>query len=264
MLRGRWMQAIALMLILSAMVLGLNLLEDRYRSAFHIPLISGQWEYNLTVPSLIITGVFSVLTILFTQPLAIGQSEWYWKVSGGDEVHVGDVFGWFGSLRLYGKSLWLWLNLFVRYLLWSVAICALPYACILTSVYYFLPRRSETPYLMAAAFLLVFGCLLLLVAVFVLLYVAMRYFLAPYLLVEDNTRRVGAIVRDSVRFSKTYRWDIVKFVLSFIPWFISCYFILPMLYVWPYFFSSSAVLARHIILTARSQSEETTPPPAAG
>lgn len=253
MLKGRWMQAIVIMLILGAMTVGLNLLEDRYRSAFHIPLLSGQWQYNLSTASLIITGIFSVLTILFTQPLAIGQTEWYWRLSGGDDVHVGDVFGWFGSFKLYLKSIWLWLNLFVRSLLWAVAICALPYACILTAVLYFLPRRGQTADLMAAAFLLVFGCLLMLVAVFLLLYVIMRYFLAPYLLVEDNSRRVGEIIRHSVRYSKAYRWEIVKFIFSFIPWFLTCYFVLPLLYVWPYFFSASAVLARHIIYTGRAE-----------
>lgn len=257
------MQAIGILLILGAMTVGLNLLEDRYRAAFNIPLLSGEWQYNLSPASLIITGLFAVLGILFTQPLIMGQTEWYWNLSGGEEVHVGDVFGWFGSLRLYLKSIWLWVNLFVRYLLWAVAFCAVPYGCILVSVFYLLPRRSETFYLMSAAFLLVFGCLLLVVAILMLLYVAMRYFLAPYLLVEDSTRPVGKIIRDSVHFSRKYRWELVKFVLSYILWFITCYFVLPALYVMPYFFSSSAVLARHIIYTARAEQAPGVPPAAA-
>ena len=263
-LKDNWPKAIAIFMILTTMVVGISVLENRYRQAFGIPQEDSQGLLAMNPPSLIISAVFSVLMVLFTQPLSMGQKEWYWRLSGNQEVYVGDVFGWFGSLRLYFKSLWLWLNIYVRYLLWAVAICAVPYAMVFGSVYGLL-RHSTQPVLLAAGVLLmIFGLLLLIAAIFLLLYVVMRYMLASYLMVEDNTRKVGGVIRDSVRYSRSYRGEMFRFFLSFIPWAVLCILIVPLFYVVPYFNASLSVFARHLIFAQRANEKQDPGAPSQG
>ena len=255
-LKDNWAKAIAIFMILTTMVVGISVLESRYRQVFGIPQEDSRGLLSMSLPSLIISAVFSVLMVLFTQPLNMGQKEWYWQLSGHQEVHVGDVFGWFGSLRLYLKSLWLWLNIYVRYLLWAVAFCAVPYAMVYVSAYG-LFRHSTQPVLLATGMLLmILGLLLLFAAIFLLVYILMRYMLASYLMVEDNTRKVGAVIRDSVRYSRNYRGEMFRFYLSFIPWAMLCILIVPLFYVVPYFNASLSVFARHLIFSQRAKEKQ--------
>ena len=263
-LKGNWAKAIAIFMILTTMVIGISVLENRYRLVFGIPQEDSRGMPNVTASSLIISAVFSVLMVLFTQPLSMGQKEWYWRLSGNQEVHVGDVFGWFGSLRLYFKSLWLWLNIYVRYLLWGIVILAVPYAMVFGSVYGLLRHKTEPVMLAVGMLLMIVGLLLMIAALCLLLYVSMRYMLASYLMVEDNTRKVGGVIRDSVRYSRGYRGEMFRFFLSFIPWAVLCFLIMPLFYVVPYFYASLSVFARHLIYARRAAERQSRESPSQG
>lgn len=261
-LRRKWLKAMAIMLLITVLILGFGSLEMAYRAACGVPVLNDNGSYNISPASLIIEAVFTLLVLLFIPPLITGQTEWYWHLTEGEGKGIGEVFGWFGSLRLYFRSVLLALNLFVRFALWFVATCAVPVG-LMVAVYYYFPPKLDTigvydSTTLMFGFLMFFCILLLLCCVFLLCFIMMRYFLAVFLLVEDDSRKIRETVRLSVQYSRRLRWEMLKFQLSFLPWLIFCYFVLPALFVLPYYFASSAVFAKHIIYSQRAREKART------
>jgi uncharacterized membrane protein len=261
-LKGKWMKAVAILLLVSLLTLGFVALEAAFRSAFKVPLYYSDGSMNITVESLIIEAVFAVLVLLFMPPLFTGQAEWYWNLTAESSKGIGEVFGWFGSLRLYLKSVALSLNIFIRCLLWAIPLCVLPVGVIATGYYFFTPVDLNKITLNTSYFVLTVsaGYLLLAFALIVLLGIAIRYFLAVFLLVDDNTRKIREVMRASVKYSKGRRWEMTKFCLSFILWFFTCYLYFPALFVLPYFNSSSTIFAKHLIFTGRAKEKKADAP----
>ncbi|ADU28100.1 DUF975 family protein [Ethanoligenens harbinense] len=249
---GNWTRAMLITLFYLLPMGGVTLLEQGVRQVAGVPQSSGTGLMgalpNVSVPSLILSIIFSVVLFLFTAPLQVGQVEWYWKLVERKETPLGEVFGWYGSPGLYAKSILLQLHILWRVALWGLAVYATPAA--LWVVYAFVLGAANT---FLANFLLIAGMVLWVCASVVLALIAMRYFPAVYLLVEDSGRKTNDCVRTAARYAKGFRWEIIKFQLSFILWWLLCVMVFPALYVMPYYNASSAVFARHIIFTKRAK-----------
>lgn len=258
-LKGSWIKAIIIMLIIGLLYFGVSKLEDAYRNILGIQDISDSGLPNITPLSLLISLCFTAILFLIMSPLILGMTEWYWNMTNGEPSEIGDIFGWYGSLKLYGKSLLLRINVGVRKLLWGLITCGIPAAIVAAGEYYLLKVNTNSrtlsgtdmQNLLFGGILAFFGATLMLGGIFLYVYIISRYILANFLLVEDNSRKIGNVVRDSIKYTKTYRWELTKFVLSFAGWFISCIAILPALYVIPYFSSSITVYSKHIIYEKR-------------
>lgn len=252
---GNWPRAMLITLLYLLPMGGLTLLEQGVRKVVGVPQSAGAGLMdalpNIAVPSLIISIVFSVALFLFTAPLQAGQAEWYWKLSERKETPLGEVFGWYGSPVLYAKSILLQLHILWRMALWGLALYAVPGA--LLAIYAFALGGADT---VLAGFLLILGVVLWVCASIALALIAMRYFAARYLLVEDSSRKTNDCVRTAARYSKGFRWEIIKFQLSFILWWLLCSLLFPLLYVMPYYNASAAVFARHIIFTQRAKERQ--------
>lgn len=246
-LSGNWPRALLITLLWMLLSSGVILLEESVRKVTNIPQMIGSGAYSLpntSILSLVVSGIFTVVLFFFMTPLQIGQAEWYWHLVDRKETPIGDVFGWYGSLKLYGKSLMLQIHILWRMLLWGIAVFAAPAALLV--FYEWGLHEADTLF---ADIIFGLGILLLVCASVIWIFLYMRYFLAPYLLVEDSTRKTNACVRTAARYSKGFYWEIVKFQLSFILWWLLCYLILPLFYVMPYYHASAAVFSRHIIYT---------------
>jgi uncharacterized membrane protein len=255
-LRSRWLQADVILLLTALMILGVSMLETAVRKVLGVSVFDSAGKLDLSAASWITAGAFSVLTLLVTTPVFAGQTQWYWSLSEKTKLGVGDVFAWLGSVKLYFKSVGVAADIFVRTLLWGALTCGGP-AAMIAAAYIFFPKGADAGTLTSDSICFVmlvgFGGVLLAGGIFLLLYISMRYFLAYFLLAEDSSRRVRAIVGDSVRYTKGQRWELMKFCLSFILWFVQIYFILPALFVLPYFFSSSAMYSKHLIYAQRAK-----------
>lgn len=254
-LKGRWLKADAILILIGLLTIGFTALEIAYRTAFSVPMWNAEGSLNTAPASFIITGVFTLLLLLFLPPLIIAQAEWYWKLSGGVQQGIGEVFGWFGSFRLFLRSVSFGIQLFIRCLLWTLLTCTVPVGLI-AAAWIFFPSSLSFPIDMnyiPFSLLAGTGTILLLFAVFGLGYLVMRYFLAVFLLVEDGSRGIRECMRMSVRYSKGRRWELYKFCLTYLPWAIACYFVLPALIALPYFNAASTVLAKHVIYTRRAE-----------
>lgn len=256
-LKGKWLKADAILILIALMLLGITLLEIAYRSAAGVPFQNTDGSININMASWIIELVFTLILLLFIPPLITGQAQWYWSLSDPAPKGIGEVFGWFGSLKLYIKSVGVALGIFIRGLLWAVLTCGIPVGVIAAAFYYF-PPASSTDQLIDSNkvifyMLMVVGVTLLIGGLFLLCFIMMRYFLAVYLIAEDSSRGVHEVIKTSRRYTKGQRWELMKFCLTFILWFLQLYFIIPAFFVLPYFNSSTAVFAKHLIYAQRAR-----------
>jgi uncharacterized membrane protein len=67
-----------------------------------------------------------------------------------------------------------------------------------------------------------------------LIYLGLRLFFVIFIFAEDSQSGIFAAVKRSFFLTKGYVWKLFLTVLSFILWFLSCIFIIPLFYVFPY------------------------------
>lgn len=262
-LKGSWIKSVIILGILFLLGFGILKIDDAYRSVFDIPRFTSTNALNTNVKSFAVQAVFTVISFFVMVPLILGMLEWYWNLTEGKKTGIGDIFAWYGSLRLYLKSILLNIDICIRVLLWWTLICGLPSAMIFVARYYSRGidvtntnlSASEMQSVLISGLLLLFGTLLLITGAILFIFVISKYILAYFLAVEDNTRRVRDIVHDSINYSRRYRWELTKFVLSYIGWFITCIALLPIIYVVPYFLSSTAIFSKHIIYSQRAKTK---------
>lgn len=257
-LKGSWVKAMIVVLILSLLSFGLSGLDDAYRNVFKISRLTENGFINIDIRSFAVQAVFSVITFLVMAPLLLGMLEWYWNLTGGKKTGVGDIFAWYGSGRLYGKSLLLSVNIGVRCLLWGILTCGFPSLMIGAANYYLSGIKQQSnlsatdvQQLLIGGLLMIFGVLLLLGGILLFIYITSKYIAAYFLMVEDNSRKVSDVVRDSIKYSRNFKWEFTKFMLSYVGWAIVCIALFPLLYVVPYFNSSLSIFVKHIIYSQR-------------
>lgn len=263
-LNGSWLKAMLILVIVSLLSFGISALDTAYRNVFDIQKFTPDGLINTDIRSFAVGAVFAVLTFLIMSPILLGMLEWYWNLSSGKKTGVGDILGWYGSGRLYGKSLLLTLNVGVRCLLWGILTCGAPTALIMAAEYYSADinlskanlSATDVQRLLIVSILAILGGLLLIGGILLYIYLTSKYIAAYYLMVEDNTRKVSQVVRDSIKYSRPYKWEITKFILSYIGWAFTCIALLPAFYVVPYFCSSLSVFMKYIIYSQRSQSDK--------
>lgn len=258
-LSGAWVKSVMIFVILALLDVGLNGFEQIYRSTFNIPYYTKDNFINVDIRSFIIKLVFAVVSLLVTVPILLGVLEWFWNLTEGKKTDVGDVFAWYGEGRLYLKSVLFGLNVGIRMLLWGVLTCGVPFAMLIAGNYY---ASRVHPYgtallatdvqrILIAALLYLFGFLLLVGGFLLFVFIVSRYIPALYLLIEDKTRKPSQVIRDSIKYSRSFRWEYTKFIASFIGWGIFCIFIFPALFAAPYFLSSLSLFTKHVIYSQR-------------
>jgi hypothetical protein len=260
-LKGSWIKAIIILCVIALLGFGIIKLDDAYRLIFNVPRFTSDNYININVWSFVVAAVFTVVWFLVFVPLVFGMLEWYWNLTGGKPTGVGDIFAWYGSLRLYLKSLQLTLNVFLRSLLWWIITCGIPSVMIYASCYYargidlnqtdFSAQQIQN--LLVSGILMLFGILLLLGGAILFIFIVSRYLLAFFLIVEDSSIKVSVAIKNSIEYSREYRWEMTKFILSFVGWAIFCLALFPVLFVVPYFCSSMSIFSKHIIYTQRAK-----------
>lgn len=97
--------------------------------------------------------------------------------------------------------------------------------------------------------LVVIGSVLMLVALPFTWWFGARYMAANLLLCDRYYYTVKEATRLSVALTRGRRWQIVGFYLSFLPWYLLCCLVLPLLYVIPYVAVADTMMARYLLRT---------------
>lgn len=74
-----------------------------------------------------------------------------------------------------------------------------------------------------------------------------RYFLAQYLLARQPSLHPAEAIRQSITRMENNQGRALLFQLSFLPWFLLCFLLFPIAYVWPYYMQSRAVFAQTLM-----------------
>lgn len=260
-LRGNWQRAAGLVLILSGAALLLYLLQTLALSFFVSPMqidLDALAQYGagrkvmqqfaqVSLIELGINGGFLLLELLLLAPLGLGVTWWYVALIHGQNVSLGDVLHYFASIRGYGRAIWLSVQLTVRQMLWAIAFFCLPggilVACLSVAAQGDISRGMRT----AVSWGAVFACVLFLLALLLYLALMNKYALAAYLVCESDSIGVRAAIRQSARATRGFRFSLLWFSLSFAGWVLLCVFIVPLLFVVPYFNTAMMAYARHIV-----------------
>jgi uncharacterized membrane protein len=235
-------------------------LEHRFRPRGPLPADEVMAYMAQAIPPAewIIVGVFSLLMLLIVTPVEMGAARWFYALVHGEKQPVSEAFWYFESGRRYCRSVWCCVNVNLRSFLWSLPFFALPGGLLAYSSYW-LSREDVTRAQSAAATIgaLMAGCLMILAAVFYAACVS-RYMLTVFLLGESDDVTVGRAIRDSVRYTRGFRFSLMWFAFSYIGWFLLCWLFFPAFYVWPYYSAGIAMYALYIIEKKRHEAANAT------
>jgi uncharacterized membrane protein len=211
----------------------------------------------------IILTIFLFVVILLETPLLLGIMRWYYRMVQGQTSPFADIFVYYESLRLYCKSIWLFITVFVRSLLWAFGFLTLPSILLSLSIGVvnnrFRPLFGDTQLSATVGTMGVTISALLLALTAVLYIVFMnRYALTFYLFFDDPDGKITGFLKTSIHYTSGYRASMTAFSLSFIGWFLLCFWFIPLFYVVPYCVASVALYARYIIERCRRETEEHT------
>ena len=92
------------------------------------------------------------------------------------------------------------------------------------------------------------GVILMLAGLIFRFIILQRYFLAPYLIASNPKLGAWQSIKQSKNLLDGHIFRIVRFKLSFIPWFISSVLIFPLIFSYPYYKQSCSVIAKEICL----------------
>ena len=194
----------------------------------------------------IVTGfmlfILSVFALCVYSSASVGEKAWYSGVAAGKSNYKKRLFFWFKptfSLRAFGFKLLLFC---VKLLL--TLIFMLPSAAVVWSIYYLARTGGLEVYLFIS---LAGGGVLLALCGLIFRFIAVqRYFIAEYLFSSDPRLTPILALRRSRNLLDGHILEIVRFKLSFIPWYIACIGVLPLLYFLPYYKASCCTVAKKI------------------
>lgn len=255
-LSGKWGKAILILLIFIGVNVVLNILDSVIFEALgyenmHVTYKllespSFQFEYSsigeAPLGAYLVSVAFSLIRLCIMAPLMLGIINWALELTDGRAKPVGTVF-WAYDNTAFGRSVLLDLSIAIKTSLFSLVIMLIPMLLIgfgsgLAAV------GSISPAL--GIIMRVSGGLLLLACVPFVLWFAARYFVARLLLCDRYYYTTREATHLSVEATRGRRWAVVGFYFSFLPWYLLCVLLLPLLYVLPYYRVSSVMYARYL------------------
>lgn len=189
--------------------------------------------------------VFSVslillfFTVFILAAMRYGRENWFWRRSNFEYTPPSVAFYGFADKK---RAFALWIKLKALCLFWYVLFllpCAAATACAIL-----LWRKSVSTLVFTAVAVCIAA--LAFVGLLFAFIVTQRYALAYYALFDDQNASSGTAVKESKRIMSGNERRLARLKLSFVPWFLSCVFILPLFYVAPYYKLSTTAFCRRL------------------
>ncbi len=249
-LKHRWPEAIIVSVVLIATLMLNTFMQYMLMSIFKVkevwtpftptdlPLYSQFASAGITLFS----AVFSFLVIF---PLTFGVMRWFWAVTGGSSVSVGDIFYYFSCPKIFFKTLSLSIRLYIMLVIGAI-VCFLPYILlgIATSPYLYDSLGVSMPIVMngllpLVSFFELFGFLAFLMWISI-------YLLCYTVIFAEPDISSGEIIRRTVKVTKGFRFNTVGFFFSFFGWLLLSLLAVPLIFTVPYLLASFAVYGREV------------------
>lgn len=252
-LKNNWGRAILIFVIIAAVSAVLGALDNAIFSAFgfhrveiSIDLLQGgymEWWLaegaDVTWYEVALSILLSLVRLCIMAPLTLGAANWALELSDGRSNSIGELFWAFDNAAWY-RSVWMSITVAVKTGLFAIAVEAIPTAMMAIGAANLWENRS------LGVPLVVIGSVLMLVALPFTWWFGARYMAANLLLCDRYYYTVKEATRLSVALTRGRRWQIVGFYLSFLPWYLLCCLVLPLLYVIPYVAVAGTMMARYL------------------
>lgn len=201
----------------------------------------------------LIAVAFMFFGFLIVTPLRLGITTWYYTVAASKNAPLGNTFIYYRSNGKYIDSLLFTVRLFIRKLVCGIIAFAAPgvaLAMTITHSINYVKTENEKELSSLKVYAIIAGVLLV-AGLFLYAFLALRYFVSRYLFakrtIEDNKLSITKCFSDSKRYMVNNKKRVIMLFFSFIPLFLLCVFIIPIIYVMPYYNGSIAQLADDII-----------------
>lgn len=197
-----------------------------------------------TVASSVILILLGVFSLLIYSSVSVGEKAWYSGIAAQKRNCSKRFCFWFrpkNSFRAFRFKL----ILFFIKLFWA-AVFFLPGGILLWSIYYLSGTGGLEMYLFIS---LGGGSILLMLGGAAFFFAAtQKYFIAEYIFSSDPRLDALTAIRQSKNLLDGHILELVRFKLSFIPWLLSCFLIIPAFYFIPYYKESCSMVAKRITL----------------
>lgn len=257
-LKGSWGKAICIVIIVAVIITIFSLVEVLFYALLDLGVYVDPSNtkgnhfddvLNISPLALAITLGVCVVAFLILSPVAVGVKRWFYRVVEGERQPISMIFDDFGPVSRFFRAVGLWINLGVRIGLIALAV-NLPLVAIRVVARLF--NLVDFVDLNEAGLALLFlSAVLFLLGGLLTLFIAMRYFLVPYLYIDRPDLTQRQIFRISAACMRNRKEEVFWLFLSFIPWLLSCLLILPALFVAPYLMASEALYAKVFVETAK-------------
>ncbi|HCC35839.1 MAG TPA: hypothetical protein DEQ02_09525 [Ruminococcaceae bacterium] len=184
-----------------------------------------------------VSALFLLLGIIVRAPISLGIKRYFWGVTAGGPETAGTAFDFFASFKMYFRAVRMELYIFARILLRAIILLIPGTALIWLSAY-------AGDYQVLA---LLFGYLAYIGAAAVMIPEALKYYMAGYILANDDEISPSGAIKKSIKMTKGTKGSYFILMLSFIGWWLLCIFILPMMYVMPYTGAANAHYAHYVM-----------------
>ena len=254
-MRGKWSSALTIFAVTTAVTLFLSLalefttyLLTTYKvqliSPFDWNTVTGDNILNALIPFFIAIPVLLIMIFIYN-PLQMGEASFYWHNANNRDASAQCVLEWFHKKR-YCRAVGAMFLVRVYEVLWGI-LCFLPTLLVYPLAYVYLKDTKQYSDVLMATCLMFMAMILLGVGLYAFLRVIQRYFLVPYLMASDENLKAGEALRASKAAMAGKSARVLHFQFTFLGWFFLCIFVLPLIYVIPYFRQACAEYARTLL-----------------
>lgn len=221
-LQNEWPTAIALAsLVLAFYLILINLFS------FSLYIFSG------TLAKIIMFTIFVAVIIFIGIPLFMGMLRNFWGMASESPLKITEIFYYFSSKAAY-KRITVFTFLILGRLVVRAVLLLLPSFIIgLISKYStILFANSSEPLWFSNIW--IFELLLRAIAICGIIYMAFRYYLAPFILIADEGISELACVQKAYVVSKQSMGSFISLFFSLVGWILLSVFFVPMIFTLPY------------------------------
>ena len=259
-----WLKAIgitSILMIISFIPLIIELPLYRFNyEIFHNPIsnivdmidsVFFRNSYNISFSSsalifTIISIIFYLIYYLLFSVFEMGFMLWNFKTIYKENNEFITIFYYFSSLKNILKSLFVSLQIFIRKIIWTVIIFLPPTAvgswAVIATIY---QNKITNKFLIPFGYILAI-CLLIASSITCIIFFQ-RYILTRYLIVSGECQKIREAIKLSIKIMSNKKMDYILLILSFFFWIISCIFIIPIFFVYPYIKISITLYSRYVI-----------------
>lgn len=198
------------------------------------------------------TSVFSCSYFVFiTFPLFAGVLKWFWHLSENDDRAISEIFHFFSNLKEYLRCVRI-IALLIFKMAIVVVLAFLPFTLIqiITDPNIYNSLNLSMPIFISSLRALSGISIFIGVAIsFILSFLYLGFFIPLITMPSLSARQTVKMGKD---ITKGLRENFLLLIIHFIPLFVICIFVLPLLIVFPYFLTTLVCLGRYIVFYKKS------------